>query len=177
VRSLGVVEIEVALRPVGQGRRGGIFAQVDVLVLDREPEAVDKKTVHQPTESIHADANASVQQAGGECIFCELSAPWWVLKIAGLVSASASMESFFAALNDERIHHCIYQTREEARTVRFFYIEARCNPRRLHPSLGYLSPKAFEQGNLPLPCVHENGGGPLIVLSPLTASRAILYLN
>ena len=79
---------------------------------------------------------------------------------------NAPMESFFATLKSERVHHCIYQTREEARTDLFFYIEARYNPCRLHSSLGYLSPEAFEQayhqrqGNVSQPCVHESGGSP-----------------
>jgi transposase InsO family protein len=54
------------------------------------------------------------------------------------------MESFFATLKCERVHHQIYQTREEARTDLFYYIEA-YNRRRLHSALGYLSPEAFEQ--------------------------------
>jgi putative transposase len=58
---------------------------------------------------------------------------------------NAPMESFFATLKCEHVHHCVYQTREEARTDLFFYIEARYNRRRLHSSLGYLSPAAFEQ--------------------------------
>jgi transposase InsO family protein len=58
---------------------------------------------------------------------------------------NAPMESFFGTLKSERVHHCIYHTREEARTDLFFYIEARYNRRRLHSALGYLSPQAFEQ--------------------------------
>ena len=58
---------------------------------------------------------------------------------------NAPMESFFGTLKSERVHHCTYQTREEARTDLFFYIEARYNRRRLHSALGYLSPEAFEQ--------------------------------
>ena len=60
---------------------------------------------------------------------------------------NAPMESFFGTLKSERVHHCSYQTREEARTDLFFYIEARYNRRRLHSSLGYLSPEAFEKAH------------------------------
>ena len=58
---------------------------------------------------------------------------------------NAPMESFFGTLKSERVHHCIYQTREEARTDLFFYIESFYNRRRLHSALGYLSPEAYEQ--------------------------------
>ncbi len=58
---------------------------------------------------------------------------------------NAPMESFFGTLKSERVHHCIYQTREEARTDLFFYIEAFYNRRRLHSALGYLSPEDFEK--------------------------------
>jgi transposase InsO family protein len=54
------------------------------------------------------------------------------------------MESFFATLKCERVHHQIYQTRQDARTALFYYIEA-YNRRGLHSALGYLSPEAFEQ--------------------------------
>jgi putative transposase len=60
---------------------------------------------------------------------------------------NAPMESFFGTLKSERVHHCSYQTREEARTDLFFYIEARYNRLRLHSALGYLSPEAFEKAH------------------------------
>jgi putative transposase len=60
---------------------------------------------------------------------------------------NAPMESFFGTVKSERVHHCSYQTREEARTDLFFYIEAFYNRRRLHSALGYLSPEAFEKAH------------------------------
>jgi transposase InsO family protein len=64
---------------------------------------------------------------------------------------NAPMESFFGTLKSERVHHCIYQTRKEARTDLFFYIEAFHNRRRLHSALGYLSPEAFEKAHCQQP--------------------------
>ena len=58
---------------------------------------------------------------------------------------NAPMESFFATLKTEQVHHCAYQTRDEARRDLFYYIEAFYNRNRLHSSLGYLSPEAYEQ--------------------------------
>jgi putative transposase len=58
---------------------------------------------------------------------------------------NAPMESFFGTLKGERVHHCVYCTRDEARPDLFYYIEAFYNQRRRHSSLDYLSPVAFEQ--------------------------------
>ena len=58
---------------------------------------------------------------------------------------NAMMESFFATLKKERIHHESYATREAARQSVFEYIELFYNPRRRHSALGYLSPEKYEQ--------------------------------
>lgn len=58
---------------------------------------------------------------------------------------NAMMESFFATLKKERVHHEVYATREAARQSVFEYIELFYNPRRRHSALGYLSPDEFEQ--------------------------------
>jgi transposase InsO family protein len=61
---------------------------------------------------------------------------------------NAPMESFFGSLKAERVHHMAYCTRGQARTDLFAYIESFYNRRRLHSSLGYLSPVAFENAYL-----------------------------
>ena len=61
---------------------------------------------------------------------------------------NAPMESFFGSLKSERVHHMAYSTRRQARTDLFAYIESFYNIRRLHSSLGYLSPVAFENAYL-----------------------------
>jgi transposase InsO family protein len=58
---------------------------------------------------------------------------------------NAPMESFFASLKKELIHHEDYQTRTQARASIFEYIETFYNPRRRHSSLGYVSPAEYEQ--------------------------------
>ena len=57
---------------------------------------------------------------------------------------NAPMESFFASLKKELVHHEDYQSRAEARASIFEYIEAFYNFKRLHSSLGYLSPADYE---------------------------------
>ena len=58
---------------------------------------------------------------------------------------NAPMESFFGTLKTELVHHVVYETRDQARTDLFFYIEAFYNRRRLHSALGYLSPEEWEK--------------------------------
>ena len=59
---------------------------------------------------------------------------------------NAPMESFFATLKKELVHHEDYQSRAEARASIFEYIEVFYNHTRRHSSLGYLSPEAYERG-------------------------------
>jgi len=58
---------------------------------------------------------------------------------------NAPMESFFSTLKGELVDWHTYQTRAEARTNIFAYIEGFYNRNRLHSSLGYLSPEEFER--------------------------------
>jgi putative transposase len=58
---------------------------------------------------------------------------------------NAPMESFFASLKKELVHHEDFQTRAEARASIVEYIEMFYNPKRLHSSLGYVSPAEYEQ--------------------------------
>jgi putative transposase len=57
---------------------------------------------------------------------------------------NAPAESFFATLKKELVHDEDYQTREEARVSIFEYIEVFYNNQRLHSSLGYVTPAAYE---------------------------------
>jgi len=58
---------------------------------------------------------------------------------------NAPMESFFSTLKNEHVHFQDYQTRQEAKTDIFAYIEGFYNRTRRHSSLGYLSPEEFER--------------------------------
>lgn len=57
---------------------------------------------------------------------------------------NAAMESFWATLKTELVHHEHYATRDEARRSIFEYIETFYNRQRIHSSLGYVSPETFE---------------------------------
>ncbi|WP_371585313.1 IS3 family transposase [Fibrobacter sp. UWH9] len=56
---------------------------------------------------------------------------------------NAAMESFFASLKKEQVHHRSYADIDEVREDLFKYIELFYNRKRLHSSLGYLTPVAY----------------------------------
>jgi transposase InsO family protein len=58
---------------------------------------------------------------------------------------NAPMESFFASLKKELVHHEEYRGRAEARASVFEYIEVFYNRVRRHSALDYLSPVEYEQ--------------------------------
>jgi putative transposase len=62
---------------------------------------------------------------------------------------NAPVESFFASLKKELVHHEAYTTRAEARASIFEYVEAFYNRARRHSSLGFLSPVEFERAHNP----------------------------
>ena len=57
---------------------------------------------------------------------------------------NAAMESFFASLTKECTDRTRFKTRQEARSAIFEYLECFYNPVRLHSTLQYVSPVAFE---------------------------------
>ena len=57
---------------------------------------------------------------------------------------NACAESFFATLKKELIYGRKFKTRAEAKQAVAQYIETWYNSRRLHSSLGYMSPNEFE---------------------------------
>lgn len=61
---------------------------------------------------------------------------------------NAMKESFFATLKTECANH-VFDTKTQARTAVFEYIEVFYNRQRLHSALGYCSPEQFEQAFYP----------------------------
>jgi putative transposase len=68
----------------------------------------------------------------------------------GNVWDNAVMESFFATLEKELLADYNFDNRAQAKTEVFKWIEADYNRRRLHSTLGYLSPHDFE-------AIHRHG--------------------
>ena len=57
------------------------------------------------------------------------------------------MESFYRTIKRELILDAKYETPEQAQKEIFKYIELYYNTKRIHSSLGYLSPAEFEKLN------------------------------
>jgi putative transposase len=75
-------------------------------------------------------------------IVCSMSRP-------GNCYDNAPMESFFATLKKELVHHQNYPTIEAAKDSLFEYIEVFYNRIRLHSTLGYVAPALFESNDSP----------------------------
>jgi transposase InsO family protein len=58
---------------------------------------------------------------------------------------NAPIESFFASLKKELVHHEDYATRDEAKASIFEYVEAFYNRVRRHSALGYVAPDEYER--------------------------------
>lgn len=57
---------------------------------------------------------------------------------------NATMESFWSTLKHELVYRCTWDTRDQATTAIFDYIEGFYNRTRLHSALGYQSPLDYE---------------------------------
>ena len=57
---------------------------------------------------------------------------------------NAAMESFWSTLKGELVDQTHYETRAQAQQTILEYIEVFYNRKRLHSSIGYQSPEAFE---------------------------------
>jgi transposase InsO family protein len=60
---------------------------------------------------------------------------------------NAFMESYFSRFKAELLQDGIFETLDDARTEIFEYIEMYYNTKRIHSSLNYLSPDAYERKN------------------------------
>jgi len=98
-----------------------------------------------PREGLIHHSDRGVQYACGD--YRQLLAEHGItcsMSKAGDCYDNAVMESFFKTLKAELIYQQTYETREQARRSIFEYIEVFYNRKRLHSSLGYLSPVEFE---------------------------------
>jgi putative transposase len=137
---LAVVEDLYSRRVVGWSMAANMESR---LVVDALEMAVQRRL---PDEGLLAHSDRGSQYAsehyqlllGKHGIACSMSG-------VGQCWDNAPMESFFASLKKELIHEADFATRREARAAIFEYIEVFYNNQRLHSSLGYVSPAAYEQ--------------------------------
>lgn len=57
---------------------------------------------------------------------------------------NAVIESFHSIIKRELIYLTTYRSRKQAKQDIFWYIEAFCNRKRIHSSIGYVSPERYE---------------------------------
>ena len=137
---LAVVEDLYSRRIVGWSMDSSMTSR---LVVDALEMAVQQRL---PGEDLLAHSDRGSQYASehyqrvlaGHGITCSMSqrANCW---------DNAPAESFFATLKKELVHLEDFATRAKARTAIFEYIEMFYNRQRLHSTLGYKSPEAFER--------------------------------
>jgi putative transposase len=111
------------------------IAALKMALLQRQPEA---GLIH------HSDRGSQYTDSS----YQSLLASWGIQPSMNSTKAwydNAPQESFHGTLKSERVHHRVYRTRYEAMTDVFTFIEPFYNRRRLHSSLGYLSPEVYEQ--------------------------------
>lgn len=76
-----------------------------------------------------------------------LSKNWFICSMSGKGKCyeNALMESFYHSLKVELVHNQHYRSKNEAQIAVFDYIEIFYNKHRLHSSLDYQTPEAFER--------------------------------
>lgn len=84
----------------------------------------------------------------GSGVYCDVMAQHGVVASMNgrkVPQDNAVAESFFSTLKNELVHHCDFRSRDEAHAAIKDYIETFYNRKRLHATLGYLSPEQFEK--------------------------------
>jgi putative transposase len=130
-------------RVIGWGMSHSMEQQVvhDALEMalgQRHPEEADSAMLFHSDRGSQYAAAAYKEKLAEQGIACSMSRK-------GNCWDNAPVESFFATLKKELVHREKYQTREQAKTSLFHYIEVFYNRRRRHSALGYLSPHDYEQ--------------------------------
>jgi len=136
---LAVVQDVFSRRVVGWSMANHMRTE---LVLSALQMAVDQR---RPTNVIHHSDQGSQYTSVAFGTRCEKVGVEISMGSVGDCFDNAMAESFFATLECELIDRSIFRTREEARLEVFDFIEGFYNTNRIHSSIGYVSPIAFER--------------------------------
>jgi putative transposase len=112
---------------------------VDALVMALQRRRPEPGLVHHSDRGVQYAAEPYRQVLGRHGIEQSMSRK-------GNCLDNAPMESFFASLKKEHVHHVHFRTRAEARAAVFEYIEIFYNRQRLHSALGYRTPAEARAG-------------------------------
>ena len=126
-------------RVVGWSMRKDMTAELvtDALVMALWRRGKPKELMHHSDQGSQYTSEQCQKLLADSGIACSMSR-------RGDCWDNAAMESFFASLKKERVHRRNYATRDEARADLFDYVERFYNQRRLHSTIGYMSPAAYE---------------------------------
>lgn len=117
------------------------------LVVKALEEAVQRESLSRETLQqliIHSDRGSQYASEAYQQLLIRLGMTCSMSR-KGNCWDNAPMESFFATLKKELVHHERYKTRADARRSLFEYIEVFYNRIRKHSALGYVSPAQFAQ--------------------------------
>src|SRR5207302_8698834 len=125
---------------------GAMSERIDTVVVLK---ALGMELLHRsPPGDVLVHSDRGIQYASGDYR--------QALSQAGLIASmsrkgncydNAAMESFWATLKLELVYRRRFDTRSQARTLIFDYIESFYNRQRSHSALNYLSPVDFELQN------------------------------
>ena len=130
-------------RVVGWAMSESLAANLTLQALDMAVQGREVATglIHHSDRGSQYGASRYQERLATLGIKCSMSRP-------GNCWDNAVVESFFATLKAELIHHQVYPTRAQAKGEIFAYLETFYNRRRRHSTLGYLSPVEFEQRSI-----------------------------
>jgi transposase InsO family protein len=108
--------------------------------------ALDMALTHrQPPANLLFHSDRGVQYAAGNFRAALLKASLIPsMSRKGNCYDNAAMESFWSTLKLELVYRCVFNTRRQAQSEIFDYIERFYNYTRIHSSLNFRSPAAFE---------------------------------
>ena len=112
-----------------------VLGALDMALAQRQPE---RGLIHHTDQGAIYGARAYRERLRSRGLRPSMSAK-------GVPYDNAVVESFFSNLKNELVHHCDFASRDQARSAIFDYIELFYNRKRLHQTLGYVSPMQFEQ--------------------------------
>lgn len=110
------------------------------MAIEHRGETDYRGLIHHSDRGIQYASDAYQKMLSDNAMTCSMSRK-------GNCWDNAVVESFFGTLKVECIRRHRFTSRAEARTCVFKYIEGFYNTRRLHSSLGYLSPVEYELVN------------------------------
>lgn len=119
-----------------------------------EPRLFDRLTIkalkmalsrrHPPAGLVHQSDRGRQFASGDYLVLLDNAQATVSMSRTGEVFDNAPIESFFATLKTELVHHRRYRTRQEAKSDIFEFIEIFYNRQRIHAALDYKTPLEFE---------------------------------